>query len=71
MVSGRIYNEGNYRVQLLPIKVTFINTDSQIETEVSEELSQQLLQPGFSVLFNINADAKWSETTNVKLSMED
>ncbi|MBP5215134.1 MAG: zinc-ribbon domain-containing protein [Alphaproteobacteria bacterium] len=71
LVSGRIYNEGNYRVKLLPIKVTFINTDGQTEAEISEQLPQQLLQPGFSVLFNINADAKWSETTNVKLSMED
>lgn len=70
LISGRLYNTGKYKEEILPIKVTFFNKNGQPELEVTEKLSDQVLYPGFSILFNINADLIYSEIGKINLSME-
>lgn len=70
-VSGRIYNKGDKTVHLLPVKVSVVNRNNQIENEVVEILPEHKVESGFSVLFRVLLDYPSDFNSKLRITMED
>lgn len=70
-ISGRLYNNGKQAVRTLPVKVSLIDENGEVESEIIELLPTQLLAPKSSTLFRIVADNPSASVNKVRLSMED
>lgn len=70
-VSGRICNKGDKTVHLLPVKVSVINRDNELEDEVVEILPEHKVESGFSVLFRVLLDYPSDFNSKLRITLED
>jgi len=70
-ISGRLYNNGNKSVNLVPIKAALLDENGNELSEIFEFLPAHVLNPKTSILFRITADNPPENVRKVKLSMED
>ncbi len=52
-ISGRLYNNGEHIVKLLPVKASIVDADNVVVDEKTEKLQERQLEPAFSALFRI------------------
>lgn len=70
-ISGRLHNNGNITVSTMPIKVSFIGDNGEVESEIIELLPPQRIAPNSSTLFRIVADNPSDKVRKVQLNLED
>ena len=70
-VSGRLHNTGKQTVRLLPVKVSVINQNNEIENEAVEILPEHRVDADFSVLFRVLLEYPSDYASKIRITLED
>ena len=70
-ISGVVFNQGDLKSKILPIKATLLNNDGSIAAEATKTLTLDRLEPGFSAFFRILLPSNTNEEKTVNLEFDE
>ena len=70
-VSGIVFNQGDLKSKILPIKATLLNKDGSIAAETTKTLTLDRLEPGFSAVFRILLPNSTLEEKTINLEFDE